>query len=190
MALRKILTEGDEQLLKHSRKVEKFDDRLHTLIDDMRETLENSGGVGLAAPQVGILRRVVVLLDVNKEPEEMVELVNPEVIEQKGSERVVEGCLSVPACTATSPPTWPGSARRTATATGSSARARASLPSASAMRPSIWTDICSPKRWRSMWTSRSCSAKTGKRASRNEACVYGHAGFRRAEPACIARRGA
>ena len=96
MALRKILTEGDEQLLKHSRKVEKFDDRLHTLIDDMRETLENSGGVGLAAPQVGILRRVVVLLDVNKEPEEMVELVNPEVIEQKGSERVVEGCLSVP----------------------------------------------------------------------------------------------
>ena len=57
MALRKILTEGDEQLLKHSRKVEKFDDRLHTLIDDMRETLENSGGVGLAAPQVGILRR-------------------------------------------------------------------------------------------------------------------------------------
>ena len=82
MALRKILTEGDEQLLKHSRKVEKFDDRLHTLIDDMRETLENSGGVGLAAPQVGILRRVVVLLDVNKEPEEMVELVNPEVIEQ------------------------------------------------------------------------------------------------------------
>ena len=96
MALRKILTEGDEQLLKHSRKVEKFDDRLNMLIDDMRETLANSGGVGLAAPQVGILRRVVVLLDVNKEPEEMVELVNPEVIEQKGSARVVEGCLSVP----------------------------------------------------------------------------------------------
>ena len=84
MALRKILTQGDEQLLKRSRKVEKFDARLHTLIDDMRETLENSGGVGLAAPQVGILRRVVVLLDINKDPEEMVELVNPEVIEQRG----------------------------------------------------------------------------------------------------------
>ena len=179
MALRKILTQGDEQLLKRSRKVEKFDARLHTLIDDMRETLENSGGVGLAAPQVGVLRRVVVLLDVNQEPEEMVELVNPEVVEQSGEQRIVEGCRP-----------GPGSARRTATATGSSARARASLPSASAMRPSIWTDICSPKRWRSMWTSRSCSAKTGKRASRNEACVYGHAGFRRAEPACIARRGA
>lgn len=127
MALRKILTEGDEQLLKHSRKVEKFDDRLHTLIDDMRETLENSGGVGLAAPQVGILRRVVVLLDVNKEPEEMVELVNPEVIEQKGSERVVEGCLSVPGVYGyVTRPTWakiraPGSPM----ATGSSAKARA-----------------------------------------------------------------
>ena len=96
MALRKILTKGDEQLAKHCRPVEKFDDRLHMLIDDMRETLENSGGVGLAAPQIGILRRVVVLLDINKDPEEMVELVNPEVIEQRGSERVVEGCLSVP----------------------------------------------------------------------------------------------
>ena len=72
MALRKILTKGDEQLAKHCRPVEKFDDRLH------------------------VLRRVVVLLDINKDPEEMVELVNPEVIEQRGSERVVEGCLSVP----------------------------------------------------------------------------------------------
>ena len=53
MALRKILTKGDEQLAKHCRPVEKFDDRLHVLIDDMRETLENSGGVGLAAPQKG-----------------------------------------------------------------------------------------------------------------------------------------
>ena len=96
MALRKILIKGDEQLSKHCRPVEKFDDRLHMLIDDMRETLENSGGFCLAAQQVGILRRVVVLLDINKDPEEMVELVNPEVIEQRGSERVVEGCLSVP----------------------------------------------------------------------------------------------
>ena len=119
MALRKILTQGDEQLLKHSRKVEKFDARLHTLLDDMRETLENSGGVGLAAPQVGVLRRVVVLLDVNTEPEEMVELVNPEVIETHGEERVVEGCLSVPGVYGyVTRPTWARSARRTATATG------------------------------------------------------------------------
>lgn len=96
MAIRKILTEEDEQLRKHSRKVDKFDARLHTLIDDMRETLESSGGVGLAAPQVGVLRRVVVLLDVNQEPEELLELVNPEVIETSGEERMLEGCLSVP----------------------------------------------------------------------------------------------
>ena len=96
MALLNILTQEDEQLRKHSRKVEKFDARLHTLIDDMRETLLNSGGVGLAAPQVGVLRRVVVLLDINKDPEEVVELVNPEVIEQSGEQRIVEGCLSVP----------------------------------------------------------------------------------------------
>ena len=92
MALRKILTEGDEQLLKHSRKVEKFDDRLHTLIDDMRETLENSGGVGLAAPQVGILKRVVVI-DVGDGP---IILINPEIIEKSGEQTGDEGCLSVP----------------------------------------------------------------------------------------------
>ncbi len=96
MALRSILTEGEERLLKHSRKVEKFDSRLHMLIDDLRDTLNESGGVGIAAPQVGVLRRVIVIVDINQEPEEMVELVNPEVIETRGSERMVEGCLSVP----------------------------------------------------------------------------------------------
>ena len=96
MALRNILTQEDEQLRKQSRKVEKFDERLHTLIDDMRETLEHSGGVGLAAPQLGVLRRVVLVLDINKDPEEMIEMVNPEVIERHGEQRMVEGCLSVP----------------------------------------------------------------------------------------------
>ena len=96
MALRNILKQGDETLGKRCRPVTAFDDRLHTLIDDMRETLLDSGGVGLAAPQIGILRRVVVLLDVNKDPEEVVELVNPEVIEKTGETRMLEGCLSVP----------------------------------------------------------------------------------------------
>jgi len=96
MGLRNILTEGEQCLLKHCRTVEKFDERLHTLIDDMRETLSISGGVGLAAPQVGVLRRVIVLLDVNQDPEEMIEMVNPEVIETRGQERMIEGCLSVP----------------------------------------------------------------------------------------------
>lgn len=96
MAIRNILVKGDEMLNKKCRTITSFDDRLHTLLDDMRETLAESGGVGLAAPQIGVLRRVVVLLDVNQEPEEMVELINPEVIEMNELEPTVEGCLSVP----------------------------------------------------------------------------------------------
>lgn len=93
MALRKILTQGDPALEKKCRLVEKFDHRLHILLDDMRETLEDSGGVGLAAPQIGILRRAVVVLDEN---ENMLELVNPEIIRQEGEQDGYEGCLSVP----------------------------------------------------------------------------------------------
>lgn len=93
MALRKILTQGDSALEKKCRPVEKFDRRLHILLDDMRETLEESGGVGLAAPQIGILRRAVVVLDEN---EAMLELVNPEIIRQEGEQDGFEGCLSVP----------------------------------------------------------------------------------------------
>lgn len=92
MALRNILTEEDPTLRKVSRPVTKFDDRLHELLDDMAETLEDARGVGLAAPQVGILRRVVVV-DVG---EEILELVNPEIISQSGEQTGMEGCLSVP----------------------------------------------------------------------------------------------
>lgn len=93
MALRNIVTVGDSVLNKHCRPVTKFDRRLHMLIDDMVETLEDSGGVGLAAPQVGVLRRVVV---VDNCEGEILELVNPEILEQSGSQTGVEGCLSVP----------------------------------------------------------------------------------------------
>lgn len=98
MGLRNILVKDrdEAQLRKHSRPVERFDERLHTLIDDMRDTLTQSGGVGLAAPQVGILRRVVVILDINTDPEEMVEFVNPTVVASSGEQRIIEGCLSVP----------------------------------------------------------------------------------------------
>ncbi len=96
MAIRNILVEGDEMLNKKCRAVTDFNNHLHTLIDDMRETLLASGGAGLAAPQIGVLRRVVVLLDINKDPEEMVELVNPEVIEMNELQPTIEGCLSVP----------------------------------------------------------------------------------------------
>ena len=94
MALRKILTDRDPVLHKTSRPVTNFDDRLYDLLDDLKETLANAGGAGLAAPQVGILRRCVIVVDEN---DEMLELVNPEVIER--SEEIqdgFEGCLSVP----------------------------------------------------------------------------------------------
>lgn len=94
MALREIVTEGDDILTKKCREVVKFDDRLWTLIDDMTETLRNSGGVGLAAPQVGVLRRVVVI---EVDPEQgVIELVNPEIIEKSGKQVGLEGCLSLP----------------------------------------------------------------------------------------------
>lgn len=100
MALRIIHEEGDAVLLKKSRPVTDFDKRLHILLDDMRETLLNAGGVGLAAPQVGVLRRAVLVMDTNKEglteEEQIIELVNPQIIEQDGEQTGQEGCLSVP----------------------------------------------------------------------------------------------
>ena len=93
MALRKILTQGDPALSKVCRPVEKFDQRLHTLLDDMKETLAQANGLGLAAPQVGILRRVVVVVDSQGK---MVELVNPVILRWEGEQTGLEGCLSVP----------------------------------------------------------------------------------------------
>ena len=100
MALRNILKIGEDRLRKRSRTVTSFDDRLHQIIDDMRDTLIDSGGVGLAAPQVGILRRIVLVMDTNKEEltdeEQIIELINPEIIEVSGEQIGAEGCLSVP----------------------------------------------------------------------------------------------
>ena len=93
MALRKIICIEDELLRKKSRPVEKFDEKLHKLLDDMAETMYNANGVGLAAPQVGVLRRVCVVLD---EEDQLIELVNPEIIYTEGEQTGLEGCLSVP----------------------------------------------------------------------------------------------
>ena len=93
MALRTIVKEGDPVLTKHCRPVTSFDERLHTLLDDMTETLLDAGGVGLAGPQVGVLRRVVVI---DLDEDGMLELINPEIIEQSGEQDGMEGCLSVP----------------------------------------------------------------------------------------------
>lgn len=93
VALREIRHyERDEVLRKKARPVERIDDRILTLLDDMAETMYNAEGVGLAAPQVGILRRVVVI-DVG---EGIIELINPEIIEQEGEQVGPEGCLSIP----------------------------------------------------------------------------------------------
>ncbi len=100
MALRNIREDGDAILLKHSRPVTDFNKRLHTLLDDMRETLLAADGVGLAAPQVGILRRAVIVMDTNKvdlTPEEqIIELINPQIVSSDGEQTGQEGCLSVP----------------------------------------------------------------------------------------------
>lgn len=92
MALRNVLIEGDPILKTKCRKVEKFDDRLAQLLDDMAETMYFSKGVGLAACQVGIIKRALVI-DVG---DGLIELVNPEIVEQSGEQREKEGCLSCP----------------------------------------------------------------------------------------------
>jgi len=92
MGLRKILTDKEPSLHKVCRPVEKFDGKLHKLLDDMVETMIDAHGVGLAAPQVGILRRIVVV----NTGEEVLELVNPTLLETDGEQIGAEGCLSVP----------------------------------------------------------------------------------------------
>ncbi len=100
MALRTIIEKGDKTLSKKCRPVTEINKRIITLLDDMIDTLLDSGGVGLAAPQVGILRRIVLVMDTNKtelSPEEqIIELINPEIIETEGEQDGPEGCLSVP----------------------------------------------------------------------------------------------
>ena len=92
MGLRKILTDKEPSLHKVCRPVEKFDGKLHKLLDDMVETMIDAHGVGLAAPQVGILRRIVVV----NTGDEVLELVNPTLLETDGEQVGAEGCLSVP----------------------------------------------------------------------------------------------
>lgn len=94
MAIRNIVKVGDSILTKKCRTVEKIDSRILTLLDDMAETLEKAGGVGLAAPQVGVLRRVVII-DVGDE-NGLIELINPEIISSSGEQTDAEGCLSYP----------------------------------------------------------------------------------------------
>lgn len=93
MAIREILKQGEPALSKVCHPVTVFDQKLWDLLDDMKETLADAGGLGLAGPQVGILRRVAIVIN---EKDEMLELVNPEIIAQQGEQDGLEGCLSVP----------------------------------------------------------------------------------------------
>lgn len=93
MAIREILTDRDPALHKKCHVVTQFDEKLAALLDDLKETLAVANGAGLAAPQVGILRRAVIVVD---EKDEMLELVNPEILSQSGEQDGLEGCLSVP----------------------------------------------------------------------------------------------
>lgn len=93
MAILQILKEGEDTLRAHSRAVDEITPRILTLLDDMWDTLHESGGVGLAAPQVGVLRRVVVI---ECEPGDMIELINPVIVSTSGEQTEVEGCLSIP----------------------------------------------------------------------------------------------
>ena len=99
MARRNILTKEEPGLYRKCRPVTDFNPRLHQLLDDMKDTLALENGVGLAAPQVGVLRRAVIVLETNVpegEEEYIIELVNPEIIESDGEQYGAEGCLSVP----------------------------------------------------------------------------------------------
>lgn len=94
MALRDILTEGDPSLTKRSRPVKDFDDKLQALVDDMLETMYDSDGVGLAAPQVGVLRRLFVMdVDDGEGPQVFI---NPRILSREGDQEGPEGCLSLP----------------------------------------------------------------------------------------------
>ena len=95
MAIRNIRQEGDEILKKKSREVEVIDEKVKELIEDMVETMHKYNGVGLAAVQVGILKRIIVI-DTYEEDTPIVKLINPKILKQKGSREVEEGCLSFP----------------------------------------------------------------------------------------------
>ena len=99
MALRNIVTKDQPQLYRTCRPVTRFDAHLHQLLDDMRETLIDANGVGLAAPQVGVLRRAVLVIETNVpegKEEYVIELINPRILETSGEQDGPEGCLSVP----------------------------------------------------------------------------------------------
>lgn len=144
MAILNILTEEDPTLRKISRKVDAITPRIQILLDDMLATMRKAGGVGLAAPQVGVLRRIVV---VETEPGKVYELINPVVISQSGSQTGQEGCLSLPGkwgiCTRANEVTVEATNRKGErfTVTGTGLTARAFLHEIDHLDGKLYTDI-------------------------------------------------
>ena len=183
MAIRNIVKEGDPILNKVCRPVTNFDDRLATLLDDMRETMIAADGVGLAGPQVGMLRRLFVVWDTTDAPEEIpedyeykfIDFVNPEILAvSEEEETAYEGCLSFPARRPSR------SVHRIATATGSSWRPKVCWPAASSTRMTIWmaSPSCSPASI-SMRTPRRARRLPAKRKETSNAhFVHGDPGYR------------
>ena len=96
MALRSIVTKGDPILGKKCRTVDVIDEKIITLLEDMRETMIAGNGVGIAAPQVGMLKRICICMPDPENSDEIIELINPEILEAEGEQEGYEGCLSVP----------------------------------------------------------------------------------------------
>ena len=188
MAIRNIVKEGDPILNKVCRPVTNFDDRLATLLDDMRETMIAADGVGLAGPQVGMLRRVFVVWDTTDAPEEIpedyeykfIDFVNPEILAvSEDEETAYEGCLS-----------FPGHNGAVTRPVAVKVRAQDrngnwfELPAASSTRMTIWTALPS-------WSPASISTRTPRRAKRlpvkrkettDAHSVHGNPGYRRGVP--------
>ena len=162
MALRTIVQDGDPILKKVCRPVTKFDDRLGTLLDDMKETLLAANGLGLAGPQVGMMRRLFICLDDRDLPEEVpenyeykfIEFINPEILELSDEQvELYEGCLSRGITAQSSARSMSRSRPRTATANGLKWRPTICWPAASSTRTTTWT--ASPS-----WTWPSISMRT------------------------------
>ena len=175
MAIRNIVKEGDPILNKVCRPVTNFDDRLATLLDDMRETMIAADGVGLAGPQVGMLRRLFVVWDTTDAPEEIpedyeykfIDFVNPEILAvSEDEETAYEGCLSFPGHN------------------GAVTRPAAVKVRASSMRTTIWTasPSCSPASISTRTPKRARKPPVKRKETTDAHSVHGHAGHCRRVP--------
>lgn len=190
MATRMILKNGDPQLRKHCHEVKDFNPRLHMLLDDMRQTLAESNGVGLAAPQVGVLRRAVIVLETNVpdgEEEYMIELINPTIVETAGEQTGAEGCLSIPnEFGIVQRPDYVKVRAQDRHGEWFEVEGRGLTRAPSATRSTISMASCSSTRRSGCSLPRSLSSR--RRGEAHAHRVYGHAGFCGRVPAAPARR--